>query len=131
MTEKLYYGDAFLRTFTGRVLECREEKGRWAVVLDRTAFYPEGGGQPADRGRLGDVEVDDVRERDGQIVHYCGGPVEAGAEVAGVIDWDRRFDFMQQHSGEHIVSGILCGAFQCDNVGFHIEIGRASCRERV
>lgn len=120
MTEKLYYGDAFLRTFTGRVLECREEKGRWAVVLDRTAFYPEGGGQPADRGRLGDVEVDDVRERDGQIVHYCGGPVEAGAEVAGVIDWDRRFDFMQQHSGEHIVSGILCGAFQCDNVGFHI-----------
>ena len=120
MTEKLYYGDAFLRTFTGRVLECREEKGRWAVVLDRTAFYPEGGGQPADRGRLGDVEVGDVRERDGQIVHYCGGPVEAGAEVAGVIDWDRRFDFMQQHSGEHIVSGILCGAFQCDNVGFHI-----------
>lgn len=120
MTEKLYYEDAFLRTFTGRVLECREEKGRWAVVLDRTAFYPEGGGQPADRGRLGDVEVDDVRERDGQIVHYCGGPVEAGAEVAGVIDWDRRFDFMQQHSGEHIVSGILCGAFQCDNVGFHI-----------
>ena len=120
MTEKLYDKDPFLREFTGKVLECREDKGRWAVVLDRTAFYPEGGGQPADQGRLGSVNVTDVREKDGRIFHYCDGFVETGAEVQGVIDWERRFDFMQQHSGEHIVSGILCGMFHCDNVGFHI-----------
>lgn len=120
MTEKLYYGDPFLREFTGTVLECREENGQWVAVLDKTAFYPEGGGQPADHGHLGGVNVTDVREKDGRILHYCDGFVETGAEVQGTIDWERRFDFMQQHSGEHIVSGIIYRQFQCDNVGFHI-----------
>ncbi len=120
MTEKLYYQDAFLREFTGRVLSCEKGKKGWEVVLDRTAFYPEGGGQPADQGTLGGAAVLDVHERDGVITHLCGGPVETGSEVQGTIDWDRRFDFMQQHSGEHIVSGIICGKFGCDNVGFHI-----------
>ena len=120
MTEKLFYQDAFLQEFTGRVLECREEKGQWIAVLDRTAFYPEGGGQPADHGTLGGVRVFDVREKNGEILHFCDGPLGAGEAVCGRIDWERRFDLMQQHSGEHIVSGILCGRFGCDNVGFHI-----------
>ena len=120
MTEKLFYEDAFLREFTGTVLDCREEKGQWVVVLDRTAFYPEGGGQPADHGTLGSANVVDVREKNGEVLHFCDGKVDIGSVVQGTIDWERRFDFMQQHSGEHIVSGILCGKFGCDNVGFHI-----------
>lgn len=120
MTEKLYYEDSFLTEFTGTVLTCRETKDGWAVTLDRTAFYPEGGGQPADQGRLGGAAVSDVRERDGEIVHTCDSPLPVGEAVAGQVDAARRFDLMQQHSGEHIVSGILCGLFHCDNVGFHI-----------
>ena len=120
MTEKLYYQDSFLTEFTGTVLSCEREKDRWAVVLERTAFYPEGGGQPADHGTLGGAAVLDVRERSGEIVHYCDRPLEAGCAVEGSVDFERRFDFMQQHSGEHIVSGILCGKFHCGNVGFHI-----------
>jgi len=120
MTEKLYYKDPFLREFQASVLDCREEKGLWSVVLDHTAFYPEGGGQPADHGTLDGVNVVDVREKDGEVFHICDGKVEPGTKVRGTVDWERRFDFMQQHSGEHIVSGILCGKFGCDNVGFHI-----------
>ena len=120
MTEKLYYDDPFLTEFTAVVLACREEKNLWRVVLDRTAFYPEGGGQPADHGTLGGAAVSDVREKDGEIVHCCDRPLAVGETVEGRVDFARRFDFMQQHSGEHIVSGILCGIFHCDNVGFHI-----------
>lgn len=120
MTEKLFYLDPFLKEFSGTVLDCREEKGQWVIVLDRTAFYPEGGGQPADHGTLGNVKVFDTREKNGEIFHFCDGPLGVGETVNGCIDWDRRFDFMQQHSGEHIVSGILCRKFGCDNVGFHI-----------
>lgn len=120
MTDKLYYQDAFLTEFSCTVVDCRMEKDRWVVVLDRTAFYPEGGGQPADHGTLGSIHVVDVREKDGEVLHFCDGKVDVGAKVEGCIDWDRRFDFMQQHSGEHIVSGILCRKFGCDNVGFHI-----------
>lgn len=123
MTEKLYYNDPFCKTFTATVRACVQEKDAWAVTLDRTAFYPEGGGQPADHGTLGGVHVADTRERDGEVVHLCNGPLAVGEAVEGAIDWARRFDFMQQHSGEHIVSGILCAAFHCDNVGFHIGHG--------
>ena len=119
-TEKLFYADPYLRAFTAEVLSCTEEKGRWTVVLDRTAFYPEGGGQPGDRGTLGGVAVTDTHEKDGTVLHYCTAPLPVGETVAGEIDWDRRFDLMQQHSGEHITSGILCGLFGCDNVGFHL-----------
>lgn len=119
-TEKLYYQDPFLTEFTASVLACEAAKGGWRVVLDRTAFYPEGGGQPADHGVLGDAGVTDVHEKDGVVYHTCGAPVEPGTAVAGTVDWARRFDHMQQHSGEHILSGILCGRFHCDNVGFHL-----------
>ena len=120
MTKKLYYDDPFLREFTARVLSCEAVKGGFAVVLDETVFYPEGGGQPADHGTLGMVEVLDVHEKDGVVTHLCDGAIEPGAAVRGEIDWARRFDHMQQHSGEHICSGLICERFHCDNVGFHM-----------
>lgn len=119
-TEKLYYADPFQKDFTAKVLSCDAVKSGWSVVLDRTAFYPEGGGQPADQGSLGGVNVLDVHEEDGVIFHICENPVEIGKTVAGALNWARRFDHMQQHSGEHILSGILCEAYHCDNVGFHM-----------
>ena len=119
-TIKLYYEDAFLREFDATVLYCQQGKNGWTVVLDGTAFYPEGGGQPADHGILGGVNVLDVHEKDGVITHTCDGPLTVGQTVHGAIDWARRFDHMQQHSGEHIVSGMLCSTFHCDNVGFHL-----------
>ena len=121
-TEKLYYEDPYLTafTFTGRVLSCEKSKAGWSVVLDRTAFYPEGGGQPADHGVLSGVAVTDVHEKDGIIFHTCDAPVEINSTVEGTIDWPRRFDHMQQHSGEHILSGLLCALYHCDNVGFHL-----------
>ena len=119
-TEKLYYQDPFLKTFTAVAQTCEAAGDGWRVTLDRTAFYPEGGGQPADHGVLGGARVTDVHEKDGVVFHTCAAPVEIGAAVTGEIDWDRRFDHMQQHSGEHILSGILCRRYRCDNVGFHL-----------
>ena len=119
-TEKLYYADAFLKEFTAKVLTCEKGKTGYLVTLDRTAFYPEGGGQPADHGTLNGVAVTDVHEKDGVIVHTVEKAVEIGENVRGNLDWARRFDHMQQHSGEHILSGILCHDYCCDNVGFHL-----------
>ncbi len=121
MTEKLYYQDPFCREFTAQVLSCDPWKdGGYAVVLDRTAFYPEGGGQNADTGTLNDVPVTDTREKEGTIFHICSQPLSPGESVAGRIHWEARFDHMQQHSGEHVVSGIICRRYGCDNVGFHM-----------
>ncbi|MBQ2879912.1 MAG: hypothetical protein IJE27_04380 [Anaerotignum sp.] len=120
MTEKLYYLDAYATTFTAKVLECTEDKKNFKVVLDRTLFYPEGGGQPADMGILGGVKVLDVHEKDDIVTHTTDKPLEVGAEVEGIIDWERRFDLMQNHSGEHILSGVICQKYGCDNVGFHM-----------
>ena len=119
-TEKLYYADPFLTEFDARVLACEAVKDGFAVVLDRTAFYPEGGGQPYDTGVLGGAEVLDVHEKAGVITHKCASPLPVGAAVHGKIDWARRFDHMQQHSGEHICSGLICARYGCDNVGFHM-----------
>lgn len=119
-TEKLFYADPFLTEFDARVLACEAVKDGFAVVLDRTAFYPEGGGQPYDTGVLGGVEVSEVHEKAGVVTHKCAAPLPVGETVHGKLDWARRFDHMQQHSGEHIVSGMLCAAFHCDNVGFHM-----------
>ena len=119
-TVRLYYQDAHLREFSARVVSCEREKERFAVVLDQTAFYPEGGGQPGDTGALDGVCVLDTHARGGEVVHYCDGPLEPGSTVRGTIDWARRFDYMQQHSGEHIVSGIIHRRFGYENVGFHM-----------
>lgn len=119
-TEKLYVSEPFLTSFTARVLSCEPAKNGFAVRLDRTAFYPEGGGQPSDRGTLNGAAVTDVHERDGDVIHSVDKPLENGENVVGILDWPRRFDHMQQHSGEHILSGILCRDYRCDNVGFHM-----------
>ena len=119
-TVKLYYENAYTQDFTAVVQSCEAVKNGFAVTLDRTAFYPEGGGQPADHGTLGEARVLDVHEKDGVVTHLCDRALSEGAEVGGRIDWARRFDHMQQHSGEHIISGLLCSTFHCDNVGFHM-----------
>lgn len=119
-TEKLYYRDPTLTEFTAEVLTCEPGKNGFLVTLDRTAFYPEGGGQPADHGTLGGVAVTDVHEQNGVIFHTCSQALEVGNTVGGRIDWARRFDHMQQHSGEHICSGMICTRYHCDNVGFHL-----------
>ena len=124
MTEKLFYKDAYQKTFEATVIECREGKKGYEIILDQTAFYPEGGGQPGDIGYLqtGDqkVKVTDTHEKDGEILHFCGQPLEKGSKVTGSIDWERRFDLMQNHSGEHIVSGLVHHKFGYNNVGFHM-----------
>ena len=117
-TRKLYYEDCHQMTFTGQVLACEETEKGWAVTLDKTAFYPEGGGQACDLGTLGEARVLDVRERGEAIVHLCDKPLSG--TVTGSIDWDRRFDQMQQHAGEHIVSGLIHGKYGYHNVGFHV-----------
>ena len=120
MTRKLYYEDCHLTVFSATVVACEKVENGWEVTLDATAFYPEGGGQACDLGRLGGNAVLDVRERGDEIVHLCDGALDVGATVEGAIDYARRFDLMQQHTGEHIVSGIIYRRFGYHNKGFHI-----------
>ena len=119
-TRKLFYEDSHLRRFSARVIGCKDAESRYQITLDATAFYPEGGGEAPDLGRLGGVNVLDVQEQDGQIIHFCDGPLTVGTTVEGEIDWARRFDLMQQHTGEHIVSGLLHQKFGYMNTGFHV-----------
>ena len=119
-TVKLYYEDSFLKEFEATVVSCAARETGFAVVLDKTAFYPEGGGQACDHGTLQDARVTDVREEGDTVVHLCDRPLQPGSTVTGTLDWERRLDQMQQHSGEHIVSGLLCSRFGCSNVGFHV-----------
>ena len=119
-TRKLYYEDCHLAAFSARVVSCEQSEKGWQVVLEATAFYPEGGGQACDLGTLGAVRVLDVREKGETVVHLCDGPLPVGETVKGAIDYERRFDLMQQHSGEHIVSGIVHEWFSYHNVGFHM-----------
>lgn len=119
-TKKLYYEDVYKKEFTARVLECRQGKKGYEIILDQTAFYPEGGGQPSDTGSLGEAAVTDVHEKNGELIHFTDRALEVGMEIQGQINWARRFDLMQQHSGEHIVSGLVHEAFGYDNVGFHM-----------
>ncbi|MBQ3215081.1 MAG: alanyl-tRNA editing protein [Oscillospiraceae bacterium] len=118
MTRKLYYEDSHLYRFQANVVSCEENEKGYAVILDATAFYPEGGGQACDLGTLNGVSVLDVQEQGKDVVHYCANPVTGSVE--GIIDQNRRFDLMQQHTGEHIVSGIVCQRFGYHNVGFHV-----------
>ena len=119
-TTKLYYEDSHLKAFTATVTGCNQVKQGWEVTLDATAFYPEGGGQASDTGMLGGVKVLSVREENEEVYHLCDAPLEVGSAVTGEIDWNRRFDLMQQHAGEHIVSGIIHKRYGWHNVGFHI-----------
>lgn len=119
-TVKLFYEDAYMRSFRAQVLSCEPEGDRWAVVLDKTAFFPEEGGQSADTGTMGGVTVTDVKEKKGVVIHYTDAPLQPGAEIDGAIDWDERFRKMQTHTGEHIVSGIVHARYGFENVGFHL-----------
>lgn len=118
--EKLYEQDPYLSQFSAQVESCTPCKKGFEVLLTQTAFYPEGGGQPYDIGTLGSAQVLEVHERAGRVVHICSAPLTPGETVTGQIDWERRFDLMQNHSGEHIVSGIAHTKWGCDNVGFHM-----------
>ena len=119
-TRKLFYEDCHLREFSAQVVSCEKAEKGYQVVLDATAFYPEGGGQACDLGTLGDASVLDVQERGETVFHLCDKPLTVGETVEGKIDWQRRFDLMQQHSGEHIVSGLVNRLLGHHNVGFHV-----------
>ena len=122
MTERLYYTEGHLTTFDAHVVEVGELDGRFVAVLDRTAFYPTTGGQPHDVGTLGDRRVTDVvdREADGAVLHILDGPVDTGAVVSGAIDWTRRFDHMQQHTGQHVLSAAFLRVAGIATVSFHL-----------
>ena len=119
-TRKLYYVDCHVSRFSATVLQCTETEKGFAVILDQTAFYPEGGGQAADTGILGGVRVLDTREQGEAILHFCSGPLTVGETVEGQIDYEPRFDRMQQHTGEHIVSGLIHARYGYHNTGFHM-----------
>lgn len=119
-TRRLYYENVYIKEFDAEVLKCREGKNGYEIILDESAFYPEGGGQPCDTGSLGDAEVKDVQEKDGELIHYTDKALEEGTKVHGKINWERRFDLMQQHSGEHMVSGLVHEKYGYNNVGFHM-----------
>ena len=118
-TERLYYHDSFLREFEAQVISCEKEGERWKVVLDRTAFYPTSGGQPYDTGKLGDVPVVEVADAEHKVVHYTSAAIPVG-RVRGVIDWPRRIDHMQQHTGQHLLSAAFIELFGFQTVSFHL-----------
>lgn len=120
MTEKLYERDPYLTRHSATVLSCVEHCEKCKIILDRTAFFPEGGGQACDTGKIGGGAVTDVQVNDGTIVHVCDVPFRVGDSVVCEIDWDERFRRMQCHSGEHIVSGLIHRLHGLDNVGFHL-----------
>jgi alanyl-tRNA synthetase len=118
-TERLYYRDSFLREFDARVISCEKDGERWKIVLDRTAFYPTSGGQPHDTGTLGDVPVIEVADAEEKVVHYASAAIPVGP-VRGTIDWARRIDHMQQHTGQHLLSAAFIELFGLQTVSFHL-----------
>ena len=119
-TVKLFYEDTNIREFDAAVLSCEPVKDGYQAVLDRTAFFPEGGGQYGDTGWIDGIPVTDTREKEGKIFHYIKEPLDVGRKVRGKLDWNIRFERMQQHSAEHIISGIIHSRFGYENVGFHL-----------
>lgn len=120
MTEKLYYKDSHLRQFEATVISCEEGKNGYELILDKTAFFPEGGGQLADTGTIGEARVSDVQEEGDRIIHYVNQHVEPGTSCVCTLDWEQRFRRMQNHSGEHIVSGLVHRKYGFSNIGFHM-----------
>src|SRR5690348_12263695 len=117
MTERLYYHDSYLREFDAHIVDTADDGRR--VYLDRTAFYPSSGGQPFDLGSLGGARVIDVVDEGERIAHLLDQPLSA-ADVRGSVDWDRRYDHMQQHSGQHLLSAVFIETFGMDTVSFHL-----------
>lgn len=127
MNLDLFYRDPYLLEWRATVLACTEGPKGFEVILDQTIFYPEGGGQPADHGKIDDATLTDTRRIDGKIVHFCDKALEVGKEVVMELDWDRRYDHMQNHSGEHLLSGLVHKEFGYDNVGFHMSDDVITC----
>lgn len=119
--QELFYRDPYIREFTAEVVSCTEGKKGFEIILIDTAFYPEGGGQPTDLGELGGAKVNFVKRVNGSIIHYADKPLKVGSLAEGKIDWERRFDNMQNHTCEHIFSGLVHQKFGFDNVGFHMD----------
>ena len=126
--EKLFYQDTRMIDFEATVTECFEDKkcGGWQIVLDRTAFFPEEGGQTADKGTLNEKAVLDVQIKEDIIYHLLAEPIEVGSIVTGYVDWNQRLDFMQQHTAEHILSGLLYKHYGFHNVGFHLSVNEVT-----
>ena len=123
MTKKLYYEDSYIKEFDAVVLSCETlDDGKYAIVTDSTAFFPEGGGQPSDIGVLGEANITYAYEDGDNVVHVSDKAIEVGITVHGCIDFERRFRLMQNHSGEHILSGIVNRKYGYDNVGFHMGV---------
>ena len=120
MTERLFEKDAYCRSFSANVVSCEEKDGSFFVVLDKTAFFPEGGGQAPDKGTINGVNVLDVQEKDGIVYHKTEKAFNTGDAVCCELDWELRFERMQSHAGEHVVSGVVHSLFGYDNVGFHM-----------
>ena len=125
---KLFYEDTHLTDFTSTVVSCEptENGKQYRILLDATAFFPEEGGQSADKGTLNNLPVLDVQIKNDLIYHYIAEPLEPGTTVTGCVDREQRFDFMQQHSGEHIVSGLVHKRFGYNNVGFHLSVNEVT-----
>ena len=126
MTERLYYKDQYIKEFSANVLSCTENKGKFEVILDKTAFFPEGGGQTCDKGSFNGINVENIQIIDNRIWHFVKNSEEnaekfqIGTVLSGKIDKNKRFSDMQQHSGEHIFSGIVNSLYGYNNVGFHL-----------
>lgn len=120
MTEKIYLNDSYCKEFAAKVISCEKREKGYEIVLDKTAFFPEGGGQAADKGTISGIAVLDVQEKNGVVIHTIDTEISVGKEVECAIDWETRFSRMQSHSGEHIVSGVAHSLFGCNNVGFHM-----------
>ena len=118
MTERLYYKDQYIKEFEAQVISCTEGKNGFEVILDKTAFFPEGGGQPGDKGFIGEAKVLDTIEKDEDVIHLCDCAVEGTVNCS--LDFEQRFSNMQQHTGEHVFSGIQHSICGFDNVGFHM-----------
>ena len=123
MTNKLYYEDSHMTRCVARVLSCTAVQGGFDVLLDQTVLFPTGGGQQCDLGTIGEAKVLDCREERGDVVHTVDRALTEGAEVTAALDWDRRFDYMQQHTGEHLLSFAFYTLFSAANVGFHLADG--------
>ena len=120
-TERLYYSDSYIKEFEALVVSCEKLEKGFKVILDKTAFFPEGGGQKPDTGFIGDARVTDVQEAEDVIYHITDKELEVLKEYSCKLDWEQRFLRMQSHSGEHIVSGVVHSLYGYDNVGFHME----------
>ena len=120
MTNKLYLDNSYIKEFTATVLSCTENGENYDIILDSTAFFPEGGGQAPDKGTLDGAEVLDVKEQGEDVIHTLTAPLNVGDTVEGKIDWALRFLRMQNHCAEHILSGVIHKMFGYNNVGFHM-----------